>query len=285
MRDRPPDRLRLVIFDLDGVVYRGHEPVPGAADLIGWLRSRGIAVRYATNNSMASREAYVHRLADLGIPSAPDEIVTSTSATIGYLQRHLPSVRRVLAAGSPGMAAELERAGFVVTAAEDAVPSGYDGGPLAERYDAVIAGLDQESDYRRVAAAATAIREGAAFVATNVDLRFPTPHGFLPGAGSIVAAIAAAAGGVEPLVIGKPGPAMFTEILENADIGVDEAIVVGDNPDADILAASRTGVFSVLVLTGVATAEVAAGLTGDRLPDLVVSGPSELRRHLGAWLS
>ncbi len=274
-----------MIFDLDGVVYRGREPVPGAPELIGWLRSRAILVRYATNNSMASREVYVHRLADLGIASAADEIVTSTSATIGYLERHLPAVRRVLAAGSPGMVAELERAGFAVTAAADAVPPGYDGGPLDVRYDAVIAGLDQESDYRRVAAAASAIREGAVFVATNADLRFPTPRGFLPGAGSIVAAIGAAAGGVEPLVIGKPGSAMYTEILENAGVRADEAIVVGDNPDADIVAASRTGIFSVLVLTGVATAEVTATLTGDRRPDLVVAGPSELRGRLGAWLS
>ncbi len=285
MPPRPSRPPRLVIFDLDGVVYRGHEPVPGASELIGWLRSREILVRYATNNSMASREAYVHRLGDLGITAAADEVVTSTSATIGYLRRHLPNVHRVLSAGSPGMTEELQRAGFEVTAAVEAVPAGYDGGPLPVRYDAVVAGLDQEFDYRRVAAAATSIREGAVFVATNADLRYPTPRGFLPGAGSIVAAIGAAAGGVEPLVIGKPGPAMFTEILETAEIGPDEAIVVGDNPDADIVAARRTGVFSVLVLTGVATVEVAAGLAGERRPDLVVSGPSELRGHLDAWLS
>lgn len=280
--DRPP---RLVIFDLDGVVYRGHEPVPGAVELIGWLKGRGVLVRYATNNSMASREAYVHRLGDLGISAAADEVVTSTSATIGYLQHHLPDVRRVLAAGSPGMAEELQRAGFSVTAATDAVPDGYDGGPLPVHYDAVVAGLDQQSDYRRVAAAASAIRGGAVFIATNADLRYPTPHGFLPGAGSIVAAIRAAAGDVEPTVIGKPGPAMFDEILEAAGIGPGEAIVVGDNPDADIVAASRAGVFSVLVLTGVATADLAAGLTGDRRPDLVVPGPAELGGLLDEWLS
>jgi glycerol-1-phosphatase len=274
-----------VIFDLDGVVYRGREPVPGAVALIAWLRDRGLRVRYATNNSMASREAYVHRLGDLGIIAAADEVVTSTSATIDYLQHHLPDVHRVLSAGSPGMTEELQRAGFTVTAAADAVPSEYDGGLLPVRYDAVVAGLDQQSDYRRVAAAASAIRGGAVFIATNADLRYPTPSGFLPGAGSIVAAIRAAAGDVEPIIIGKPGPAMFSEILETARIGPDEAIVVGDNPDADIVAAARTGVFSVLVLTGVATAAVAAGLTGERRPDLVVAGPAELHGLLREWLS
>jgi 4-nitrophenyl phosphatase len=274
-----------VIFDLDGVVYRGHEPVPGAVALIAWLRERGVGVRYATNNSMASREAYVHRLGDLGITAAAEEVVTSTSATIGYLRHHLPHVRQVLSAGSPGMTDELRRAGFNVTAAADAVPDGYDGGPLAAAYDAVVAGLDQQSDYRRVAAAASAIRGGALFIATNADLRYPTPGGFLPGAGSIVAAIRAAAGDVEPVVIGKPGPAMFGEILESADIGPDEAIVVGDNPDADIVAARRCGVFSVLVLTGVASREMAAELTGERRPDLVVAGPAELHGLLREWLS
>lgn len=274
-----------MIFDLDGVVYRGHEPVPGAVALIAWLRDRGVLVRYATNNSMASREAYVHRLGDLGITAAADEVVTSTSATIGYLHHHLPNVHRVLSAGSPGMTEELRRAGFGVTAAADAVPEAYDGGPLPVGYDAVVAGLDQQSDYRRVAAAASAIRAGAVFVATNADLRFPTPRGFLPGAGSIVAAIGAAAGDVEPIVIGKPGPAMFSEILETAGIEPESAIVVGDNPDADIVAASRTGIFSVLVLTGVATAELAEGLTGERRPDLVVEGPAQLQGLLGEWLS
>ncbi len=285
MPPRPSGPPRLVIFDLDGVVYRGRQPVPGAVELIGWLRTIGVPVRYATNNSMASREAYVHRLADLGITTTADEIVTSTSATIGYLHRHLPAVHRVLAAGSPGMIAELEGVGFAVTAAADAVSAEYDGGPLSARYDAVVAGLDQQSDYRRVAAAATAIREGAVFVATNADLRYPTPHGFLPGAGSIVAAIRAAAGEIEPIVIGKPGPAMFTEILENAGVDSQDAIVIGDNPDADIVAASRAGLFSVLVLTGVATAEVAAGLSGERRPDVVVDGPPELGVLLGEWLS
>jgi glycerol-1-phosphatase len=285
MPSRPANRPRLVVFDLDGVVYRGRQVVPGAPQLIGWLRERSVAVRYATNNSMSSREAYVERLAGMGITANAEEVVTSTSATIGYLQRHRPDVRTILAAGAPGMVAQLERAGYEVTAAADAVPPVYDGSPLPVRFDAVVVGLDQEYDYRRVAAAATAVRSGSLFLATNADLRFPTPHGFLPGAGSLVAAIRAAAGDAEPLVIGKPGPAMFTEILETAGIGADEAVAVGDNPDADVVAARRTGVFSVLVLTGVTEARMVGQLAGDRRPDLVVAGPAELQALLDEWLS
>src|SRR5512142_2977353 len=90
MPPRPAVRPRLVIFDLDGVVYRGSDAVPGAAALIAWLQGRRVAVRYATNNSMASPEAYVDRLGALGIVADAEEVVTSTTATIGYLHRHHP---------------------------------------------------------------------------------------------------------------------------------------------------------------------------------------------------
>jgi 4-nitrophenyl phosphatase len=285
MQAIPPQRPRLVIFDLDGVVYRGNEPVPGAAQLIGELRARKVQVRYATNNSMASREAYVTRLDGLGIEAGVADVTTSTSATIGYLQRHQPRVRRILGAGSAGMVGELRAAGFEVAATADLASPDYQGQPLDRRYDAVVVGLDQGYDYQRVAVAATAIRDGAAFVATNADLRYPTPRGFLPGAGSLVAAIRAAAGDAEPIVIGKPAPAIFGEILEEAGIGPEAAVVLGDNPDADVVGARRAGIFAILVLTGVADAELASQLTGERRPDLVVADHHELGRVFDAWLS
>jgi 4-nitrophenyl phosphatase len=275
--------LRLVIFDLDGVIYRGRQPVPGAAELVAGLRDAGLLVRFATNNSMASRTMYVPRLVEMGIPAEADEIVTSTSATIDHLGTHVPEVRNVMAVGAPGMLEELRAAGFDATAAGDAVDSAYDGGPLDRSYDAVIVGLDPAFDFRRLAAATTAIRDGARFIATNADLRYPTPTGFLPGAGSIIAALRAA-GGAEPLVIGKPEPGIFTAILERAGVGADEAVAIGDNPDADMVAAHRAGMQSILVLTGVADAALAATLDGERRPDYVARDPSEvaalLRRRL-----
>ena len=140
-------------------------------------------------------------------------------------------------------------------------------------------------DYLRIAVAAAAVREGAAFVATNADLRYPTPRGFLPGAGSLVAAIKAASGDVEPIVVGKPQPMMFAEILEDARLEPEAAVVVGDNPDADIVAAHRSGIFSVLILTGVADAALAEGLTGERQPDVVAADHPSLARLFDAWLS
>ncbi|TMB57359.1 MAG: HAD-IIA family hydrolase [Chloroflexi bacterium] len=277
-------RPRLVIFDLDGVVYRGDRAVPGAAELIGALRERGSLVRFATNNSMTTREGYVSRLAAMGIETASEEIVTSTSATIDHLHAHLPEVRRVMALGAPGMLDELQAAGFEATPAAESVPAAYDGGPLGTAYDAVIVGLDPQVDYRRLAAAASAIRAGARFIATNADLRYPTPTGLLPGAGSIVAAVRAASG-VEPLVIGKPEPAIFQAILEAAGVPAGEALAIGDNPDADMVAARRAGIASILVLTGVVDKAAAEMLSGDRRPDAVAAGPADVAALLGLPLS
>lgn len=284
MQSRQAPAPSLVIFDLDGVVYRGDEPIAGAAALVAALRDAGRQVRFATNNSMATRREYVERLAGQGIATTVDEIVTSTSATIDHLRAHEPGVNRLLAVGAAGMLAELRAAGFDAVHAGAAAGAGWYGEPLPERYDAVVAGLDPGVDYRIVGIATAAIRQGARFVATNADLRYPTPGGFMPGAGAIVAALQASSG-VEPLVIGKPQPAMFRSILETAGVEPPDALVIGDNPDADIPAAHRARIPSVLVLSGIADAAQASALTGNRAPDWVASGPAEVADLLGLSLS
>lgn len=271
-----PRRLRLVIFDLDGVIYRGDEPVSGSRELVDWLHARGVGVRFATNNSMVTRAGYVERLGRMGIAITPDEVVTSTSATVEHLRRHAPEVRSVLAIGANGMRDELVAAGLDVTMATDMPPPVEAGAPLARRYDAVIVGLDPGLDYDRLAAGMSAVAAGARLIATNADTRYPTAAGFLPGAGSIVAALATATG-VTPEVIGKPEPAMFRAILEASGVAQGDAVVVGDNPDADVVGAHRAGCAAILVLTGVADAALAATLVGERAPDAVAAGPEEVR--------
>jgi 4-nitrophenyl phosphatase len=275
---------RLVIFDLDGVVYRGDQVVAGAAALVKALRGRGTLVSFATNNSMTTREGYVTRLAAMGIAALAGEIVTSTSATIDHLRLHLPEVQSVMAVGAPGMLSELHAARFDALAADDAAPPSYEGGPLPATCDAVIVGLDLEFDYRRLAIGSSALRAGARFIATNADMRYPTPSGFLPGAGSIVAALQAASG-MAPMIIGKPEPAMFQAIIERAGVAPAEALAIGDNPDADIVAARLAGIASILVLTGVVDAAAANLLPAERRPDAVAVGPQEVASLLGLSLS
>ena len=278
-----PDRVRLVIFDLDGVIYRGTEAVAGAPELVAWLHDRGVPVRFATNNSMVTRDAYVERLGAMGIATDVEEIVTSTSATVDHLAQHAPDVRSVLAIGADGMRRELETAGLEVTRAADVRPA-MPGGPLERQFDAVIVGLDLTVDYDALASAMAAVADGARLIATNADRRYPTPGGFLPGAGAIVAALATATGAT-PEVIGKPEPGMFRYTIESCGVPASECVVVGDNPEADVAGAHRAGCASILVLTGVATASVAAALAGERRPDAVAADPSEVRRLLEGRVS
>lgn len=279
-----PDGVRLVIFDLDGVVYRGAEPIEGAAELVDWLHAQGVLVRFATNNSMVARAGYVERLAAMGIRTVADEIVTSTSATIAHLALHAPEVRSVLAVGAEGMEEELATAGLQVVMAGAAAPAGYLGEPLDRSFDAVIVGLDPHLDYQRLAVAMTAVTSGARLIATNADTRYPTPSGFLPGAGSIVAALATATG-VTPEVIGKPAPGMFEAILESSAVSAADAVVVGDNPAADVVGAHRAGCAAILVLTGVASAGTAERLQGEERPDAVAADPAAVRRLLEGRLN
>jgi 4-nitrophenyl phosphatase len=278
-----PERVRLVIFDLDGVVYRGHEPIAGARELVAWLHAAGVAVRFATNNSMVTRAGYVERLGQMGIPTAIEEVVTSTSATVEHLRRHAPDVRSVLAIGADGMRTELGDAGLDVVMA-DAAAAERPGGPLGRRFDAVIVGLDPHVDYGRLSAAMSAVAAGARLIATNADARYPTAVGFLPGAGSILAALVTATGAT-PEIVGKPAPAMFTATIEASAIAASEAVVVGDNPDADVVGAHRAGCAAILVLTGVADASAAAALEGERLPEAIADGPDEVRALLAARIS
>ena len=278
-----PERVRLVIFDLDGVVYRGSEPIAGAAELVAWLHDAGVLVRFATNNSMVARDGYVTRLGEMGIETSVEEIVTSSSATVEHLRRHAPEVRRVLAVGADGMREELTAAGLDTEMA-GTVRQPSPGAPLERAYDAVIVGLDPEFDYARLAVAMSAVAAGARLIATNADARYPTPAGFLPGAGSIVAAIAAATG-ARAEVIGKPEPAMFRAILEASGIAAADAVVVGDNPASDVIGARRAGCAAIVVLTGVADPDSIAQLEADAVPHAVAADPAAVRELLEGRVS
>lgn len=278
-----PERVRLVIFDLDGVVYRGAQAIPGAAELVTWLHHSGVKVRFATNNSMVAREGYVERLRLMGIETTAEEIVTSSSATVEHLHRHAPEVRRVMAIGADGLRDELSEAGFDTTMAGD-VAAAVPGGALSESYDALIVGLDPAFDYARLASGMSAVAGGARLIATNADARYPTPTGFVPGAGSIVASLEVATG-VAAEVIGKPEPAMFRAIIEASGVPAAETVVVGDNPASDIVGASRAGCASILVLTGVADAAGVATLVDDAAPHAVADDPAGVRALLEPLVS
>jgi len=273
----------LLLVDLDGVVYRGADPVPGVAAVLAERAKAGDDIVYVTNNSMHYRADYVTRLSAMGAPIAPDRVVSSARATALYLREHEPGVRRVLAVGAGGLERELRDVGLdVVTsghAATRASQEAIDGYEAAGRPDAVVVGLDPQLTYMRIAVAADAVRAGAKFVATNRDPVYPTERGLRPGSGSVVAAIEAACG-VTPISIGKPQPLLLEEAARAVGREAKDAVMIGDSLATDVAAARAVGARSILMLTGVAGHEELEGLPPDQRPTAVAANASELAAAL-----
>jgi 4-nitrophenyl phosphatase len=253
---------------MDGVLYRGGHKLPGINDLFNALQLRERTIILATNNSMATPATYVERLAAMGIDVTEANILTSGSATAAYLKEVLPSGSGVYVIGMPALR-------DLIFADGQFQPVQFGEEPVA----AVVAGLDLHFSYDKLRLAASAIRAGARFIATNSDATLPTEDGLQPGAGSIIAAIAVASG-TQPVVVGKPEPLMVHEALRLFALDAKETVMVGDRLDTDIIAGNRAGTLTALVLTGVSTRDDLA--ESEILPDLVFSDlPAMLEALIG----
>jgi HAD superfamily hydrolase (TIGR01450 family) len=233
----------LLIVDLDGVVYRGAEPVPGVADVLRRRVAAGDRIVYVTNNSRAHRDEYQARLAAMGLPLAADAIVTAARATALALTTARPPARVAMVLGGPGLARELRDVGIRT------VPPTTRG--LGAAPDTLVVGVDFALSYRRLSVAAEAVRRGARFAATNRDPVYPVAEGLNAGAGTMVAAVAVAAGHEPDLVVGKPEPSLFEAAAKVAGAPASSAVVIGDGLGTDIAAATAVGARSILMLTGV----------------------------------
>lgn len=222
------------LLDLDGTIYRGNEVIPEAVTFIRELRKANIPFLYLTNNSSATPEHVAQRLTDMGIETAAEEVYTSSMGAAAFLQERYPAGTDVYAIGEAGLHAALAEIGCR---------------QVSEGANVVITGIDREFSYEKLATAATAIRNGALFLATNRDPALPTERGLMPGNGSLVAAIATASD-VEPIVIGKPERVLVDYALERLGTKREETLIVGDNLLTDIGAGANSGLDSLLVFTG-----------------------------------
>src|SRR5258706_9363109 len=282
LRSRGMSHL-LLLVDLDGVVYRGAVPVPGVAAVLSARVAAGDDVVYVTNNSMHYRADYVTRLTELGAPVSADRIVSAPRATATYLREHEPTIQRVLTVGASGLDRELRDVGLdVVTAAHGAermAHEGIDGVAAAGNPDAVVAGVDPQLTYLRIAAAADCVRAGARFIATNRDPVYPTEHWLRPGAGSVIAAIEVASG-TTALVIGKPQPLLMEQAAHAVSRAPTDAIVIGDGIDTDLAAGRAVGARGILMLTGVTSRATADALPEALRPLAIAADAAELARVL-----
>lgn len=258
------DHYDTVILDLDGVVYRGSQPVPGVPDGIADLRGR-TQVGYVTNNAARTPEDVATHLDELGIVAETSDVITAAQAGAQLVAHRCGSGTRVLALGADGLWAALRDAGMVpVTGAHE--------GPAA-----VLQGLDPRLCWEQLAQAALAIRQGAVWVATNTDPTRPTDRGLELGNGAAVAALQAAVS-AEPEIAGKPYPPLMAETLRR--LHARDPVVVGDRLDTDIAGAAAVGADSVLVLTGSHGPADAFGAAGMHRPTHVRWSVADLVRSV-----
>ncbi|MFN8378406.1 MAG: HAD-IIA family hydrolase [Anaerolineae bacterium] len=260
------ETVRAVVFDMDGVLWRGNEVIPQAPEFLDYLRARGIPFVLATNNSGQAPRDYEDKLLRLGLGPVPlKHVITSGVVTIRYLKSHLPLGSSIYVVGGDGLHALVQEAGFVLSDTDVA---------------AVVAGIDRQFTYEKAWRATRLIRAGALFIGTNPDKTFPMPDGPSPGAGSILAMLAAASG-QEPLVMGKPAPHMFEAALDVLGTAPSETLMVGDRLDTDIVGARLAGLQTALVLTGIESRESILG-NPDLGDALVVDDLAVLQEFLKA---
>jgi phosphoglycolate/pyridoxal phosphate phosphatase family enzyme len=262
-RGPPPALFDGYAFDLDGTVYLGDAPLPGAIETIGRIRRAGRPVVFVTNNPLHSAEDYAGKLSRLGVEATIADVVTATDATVSYLRSACPQ-GRLLVLGEKLLLDTLAAAGFALTAEPaDA--------------DMVVVSFDRTFDYAKLLAAYRAVRLGGArLVATNPDPYCPTPDGGLPDCAAMLAAVQACTGAVAEAVVGKPSKHMATAVLDRLGLAAADCAMVGDRLSTDIVMAKTAGMAGVLVLTGATSPADLAAAEGSALPDYVVRTLPEL---------
>jgi 4-nitrophenyl phosphatase len=255
-----------IVMDMDGVLWRGDEPLPGLVEMFEWLHEADVPYVLATNNSSKTPANYVEKLHTMGVEGVPEaQIVTSSTATAAYLQANYPAGTPVHAFGMEGMREILDDAGFDISG---------DNPP-----EVVIAGIKFDLSYDDIKQAALHIRDGATFVGTNPDKTFPSPEGQVPGAGSLIAALEAATDQTAT-IIGKPAEPMFKNALEILGTEAANTLMIGDRLNTDILGAQQAGMKTALIFTGVTSSDALSQADNDLWPDVAYEGLPEL---IKAW--
>ncbi len=245
--------IKSVLLDLDGTVYRGTEPVPGASKFIKRLREKGLDCLFVTNRANRSAETVCRILREMDIECEVENLLTSAQATAS----HLPPGKFYYIGEEPLRDALIERGH---TFSED-------------EPDYVIVGYDPFLTYQKLEKATLFLRAGAKFIGTNPDKVLYTEYGIIPGNGATLAALTVASE-VEPTIIGKPERVIIDIALQQLKILPQEALLVGDSIETDVRAGLNSGVPTALILTGVSSRQDLE--KSEVQPDWVVENFEEL---------
>lgn len=260
--------VKTALFDMDGVLYRGTRALPGVNDLFAFLDAHRIAYACITNNAARTPAQVAARCQELGLRVSAERVMTSSVATNVYLRSVAAAGTPVYAVGMDGLTEPLFGDGYFV---EDETAPAY-----------VVVGVDFGLTYHKLRVACLAIRAGATFVGTNPDKTFPAEEGIVPGAGALLAALAAATDR-EPMIIGKPQPAMFHAAIALLNAQPATTVMVGDRYDTDIVGGAQVGLQTVMVLTGIS--DRADAERGSVPPGLIVADLPELLQRWQAALA
>lgn len=226
------------LIDLDGTMYRGNEKIESAVRFVNRLHEKNIPHLFVTNNSSKTPEEVAEKLQQYGVQAAPEQILTSSLATAGYIRKQKQDAN-VYMIGENGLKQALKDEGLTIVADVN-----------GQTVDYVVIGIDRYITYEKFVQACLAIQNGARFISTNADKAIPTERGFVPGNGALTSVIATATG-IDPIFIGKPERIIIELALERLNASTDEVIMVGDNYDTDIRSGINAGIDTLLVFTGV----------------------------------
>jgi len=249
------------LFDLDGTVYLGDELLPGAKELLTYLDENSRPYFYLTNNSSRSRADYSVKLAGYGIEADEDRIFSSGMATAIYLKKQKPGARIYLV-GTPSLEEEFDSFGFQL---------------VDDEPDYAVLGFDTTLTYEKIKKLADFVTEGFPYVATHPDINCPTPDGYMPDIGAMMAMIKSSTGREPDLIVGKPHPPMVEAIVEMTGFKPDQLTMVGDRLYTDI-AMADAGIKTVLVLSGETKLQDLAN--SPHQPDLVCENLGDLKMKL-----
>ncbi|MFI8167458.1 HAD-IIA family hydrolase [Streptomyces sp. NPDC085931] len=260
------ESVRAVLVDIDGVLTVSWRPLPGAVEALREIRAAGFAVLLVTNTTSRTRASIAGTLADAGFPVSAEDVLTAPAATAAHFAEHAPGARCALL-NSGDIAADLEGVTLVDPADGDAVPDVV-----------LVGGAGPEFGYEALDRAFGQLQRGARLVAMHRNLYWRTAEGLRLDSGAFLAGLERAAR-VEAEITGKPARAFFAAALARLGVAADEAVMVGDDVESDVLGAQRAGITGVLVRTGKFRQETldAAGGTPDHVIDAFADLPALLR--------
>ena len=256
------DSIKMFLLDMDGTFYLGDKLIDGSLDFIRRVQETGRDFLFLTNNSSHNAAFYVEKLGRMGLTIDRSKVMTSGEATCEKINELYPG-KRAFVLGNEFLMAEFREAGIPID---------------QENPEIVVIGFDTTLDYKKMQDVCDFVRAGLPYIATHPDFNCPTETGFMPDIGAIIAFIEASAGRRPDLVVGKPNTGIVEAVLRRTGLKVEQLAMVGDRLYTDIETGLRSGMTSILVMSGETTEEMLAA--SSTVPDLKFGKLSDMNELL-----